>query len=416
MYKIFSVDDHIVEPADLWTSRLPERLRDSGPRVVEEDGRQFWTFEGKVSGTMGLNAVAGKPREQWSMEPAHFNDMIAGCYDPKQRARDLLSQGVLASIGFPTLPRFGGMLFNDFSDKELADLCVRAWNDYVIDEWCPAGPEGLYVPMMICQVWDPVLAADEVRRCAARGFRALAITENPLPDGLPGWHDAVWDPMWQALQETDVTVCMHIGSSGAIPIPDPSGPLTIPFTLIPFSTMNSMVNLILSPVLYRFPGLRIAFSEAGIGWVPAVLERMDRMVERNAHHIPPPGDLKPSEVFARNIYLCMLDEHFGFANAELIGRDRILVETDFPHSDTPYPKVQEAFAEVFDGHPADLIAAVTHENAERVFNWKMADAALLDDPDVISWRGALQADPYAAMKLPSSRSAADELTLERSGR
>jgi predicted TIM-barrel fold metal-dependent hydrolase len=406
MYEIFSVDDHIVEPADLWTARLPARLIDSGPRVIEQDGRQFWTFEGKVAGTMGLNAVAGKPKDQWNIEPAHFDDMIPGCYDPAVRARDLLSQGVLASVGFPTLPRFGGMLFNDFADKELADLCVRAWNDYVLEEWCPAGPEGLYVPMMICQIWDPVLAAAEVRRCAARGVRALSITENPLPDGLPGWHSDVWNPLWEALQETDVTVCMHIGSSGAIPMPDPSGPLTIPFTLIPFSTMNSMVNLMLSPVLYAYPRLKVAFSEAGIGWVPAVLERLDRMVERNAHHIAPPGNLKPSEVFARNIYLCMLDEHFGFANAELIGRDRILVETDFPHSDTPYPRTQEAFGEVFAGYPDDLIAAVTHENAERVFNWTMADASLLQDAAVVAWRDELSADPFAALALRPTRTGA----------
>jgi predicted TIM-barrel fold metal-dependent hydrolase len=292
------------------------------------------------------------------------------------------------------------MLFNGFKDKALASSCVQAWNDYVLDEWCPAGPEGLYVPMMICQVWDPKLAAAEVRRCAAKGVRALAITENPLPDGLPGWHDDVWDPMWDALQETDVTVCMHIGSSGSIPMPDPSGPITIPFTLIPFSTMNSLVNLLLSPVLYKFPRLRVVFSEAGIGWVPAVLERVDRMVERNKHHIAPPGDLKPSEVFHRNMFVCMLDEHFGFANAEHVGVENILVETDYPHSDTTYPQVQKAFDEVFAGYSSELINAVTYENAERVFNWKMADEALLTSPDVSSWRATLEQDPFAAMHTP----------------
>ena len=120
MFTIFSVDDHIVEPPDVWSSRVPAKYREAAPHVIEEDGREYWVYEHQRILTMGLNAVAGKPRDQWDMEPARFSDMIPGCYDPKERARDLLSQGVLASVAFPTLPRFGGMLFNSFTDKELA--------------------------------------------------------------------------------------------------------------------------------------------------------------------------------------------------------------------------------------------------------------------------------------------------------
>src|SRR3954463_4866859 len=173
MYKIFSVDDHIVEPADVWTSRIGAKFRGRAPHVIEEEGREFWVYEDQRNMTMGLNAVAGRPRDQWNMEPARFSDMIPGCYDPKSRAKELLSQGVLASVNFPTLPRFGGLLFNSFKDKELADACVRAWNDFVLDEGCPGGPEGLFVPMVICQVWDPKLAAAEITRCLAKGAKSL---------------------------------------------------------------------------------------------------------------------------------------------------------------------------------------------------------------------------------------------------
>ena len=125
MFTIFSVDDHIVEPPDVWSSRVPAKYREAAPHVIEEDGREYWVYEDQRILTMGLNAVAGKPRDQWDMEPARFTDMIPGCYDPKERARDLLSQGVLASVAFPTLPRFGGMLFNSFADKELAERVRR---------------------------------------------------------------------------------------------------------------------------------------------------------------------------------------------------------------------------------------------------------------------------------------------------
>src|SRR5215217_7698274 len=104
MYNLFSVDDHIVEPADVWSSRVPAKYRDVAPHVVSEDGREFWCWENTREATMGLNAVAGKPRNEWGMEPARFSDMIDGCYNPTARAADLLSNGIFASVAFPTLP------------------------------------------------------------------------------------------------------------------------------------------------------------------------------------------------------------------------------------------------------------------------------------------------------------------------
>ena len=214
MYRFFSVDDHIIEPADVWSSRVPAKHRDRAPRVIEAEGREYWVYEDIRHGTMGLNAVAGKPREEWSLEPARYSDMIPGCYDPVQRAKDMRSQGIYASVNFPTLPRFGGALFSEFKDKELADVCVQAWNDFIIDEWCAADPD-MFVPMVICQLWDPTLAAAEIRRCVDKGAKALCFVENPVPLGLPSFHDPEhWDPIWAACQEADLPVCMHIGSSG----------------------------------------------------------------------------------------------------------------------------------------------------------------------------------------------------------
>src|SRR5689334_11967152 len=143
MYTLFSVDDHLVEPRHLWSDRVPSRHRDRAPHVVENDGAELWVWDGGVEATMGLNAVAGQPREQWGVEPKRFEDMIPGCYDPKARVADLLSNGIFASVAFPTLPGFGGRKFATFPDPELAVACVQAWNDYVIDEWCAAAPEVL---------------------------------------------------------------------------------------------------------------------------------------------------------------------------------------------------------------------------------------------------------------------------------
>jgi hypothetical protein len=236
----------------------------------DADGKQTWIIEGKPgkASSLGLNAVAGKPRDDWKPdegpgEPQRYDQMIPGCYDPAERAKDFLSDGILASVGFPSRPRFGGMLFNEFSDRELADACVQAYNDFVIDEWCPGGREGMFVPMIISQVWDPKQAAAEIRRCAGKGNRAVSLPENGVLAGLPSFWTDYWDPIWDACSETDTVICMHLGSRGRVPKPAPDGPAIIGIVTCIANTMVSAINLLLSPVCRNFPGLKIAFSEGG---------------------------------------------------------------------------------------------------------------------------------------------------------
>jgi predicted TIM-barrel fold metal-dependent hydrolase len=380
MQKLFSVDDHIVEHSRVWSDRVPAKYREAAPHVILEDGREFWEYEDKRILTMGLNAVAGKPRDQWDTEPAKFTDMIPGCYDPVSRAKDLINVGILASVSFPTLPRFGGALFPTFKDKELADVCVRAWNDYVLDEWCPSGPPGLYVPMTICQLWDPERAAQEVRRCVEKGTRSLCFVENPTPLGLPGFHTDAWDVLWDVVQEADIPISCHIASSGTVAVPDPTNPNSAMIQLISLGVVNSMMavgNVLLSPMLHKFPGLKFVWSEAGIGWVPSILERIDRQVLQHNGWVKGNVDILPSELFARNMWCCMIEEPQALQYRQLIGVDKVLWENDYPHADTPWPLVQESVDHVFTGIPQHEIDMMTHGNAEKLFNWEMADAGLI---------------------------------------
>ena len=378
MYKIFSVDDHVIEPANVWTDRVPSKFKETAPHVVEENGRESWAFEDRRITTMGMNAVAGKRREDWALEPQRYADMLPGCYDPKERARDMLSQGVLASVNFPTLPRFGGMLFTTFEDKVLAYECVKAWNDFILDEWCPGGPEGLFVPMIITTVWDPVLGEQEIRRCLEKGAKALCFVENGVPDGLPSFHtkDGFWDPIWRVCEEASLPVCLHIGSSGFMPIIDPQADFSSLIAVGNMGAMLAMVNLLLSGVCDRFPEIKMVWSEAGIGWIPSVLERCDRQVDRNQYWAGKPSSLKPSEIFQRNMFACMVEEPLGIKLFDMIGENNIVAETDYPHADTPFPYVQKAYSEVFEGIPDRVVEKVSHANAERIFNWKIADASL----------------------------------------
>ncbi len=367
-YSLISVDDHLIEPPDVWTSRLPERFRDVGPRVVSEDGREYWVYEDRRTDTMGLNAVAGKDPSQWHNEPVRYSDMLPGCYDPKARLNDLAMDGILGSLCFPTLPRFSGTLFVEFRDKELADACVRAYNDFMIDEWCGAAPD-IYIPLIISQLWDPALAAEEVRRCAARGARALSFPENPYPLGLPSFNSDAWDPLWDAMTETGLPLCLHIGTSGRVFRPSPDAHFITEIMASPImSCLNAMIDIMMSPTLRRFPELKFVMSEGGIGWVPNAIERADRIWELNRLWVDT-ADIPPSEMFRRNFWMCFVDEPFGIENRDKIGIDKIMWECDYPHAETPWPKSQSSVEHSLGHLPAHEIEAITHGNAERVFRW-----------------------------------------------
>jgi hypothetical protein len=332
VFKLFSVDDHIVEPPGVWVERVPAAYKDRVPHVVEADGRQMWVWEGGMEMTMGLNAVADKPREQWGAEPARFEDMIPGCYDPHQRKKDFLSNGVFASVAFPTLPGFAGRKFGTFEDKDLALVCVRAWNDFILDEWCPAAPE-MYVPMTIAPVWDAQLAAEETARCIGKGSKALCWMEDPANIGLPGYHTDYWHPLFAVCQDADIPVCMHIGGA------------------LPRVTLDGTV-----------PMVEIA----------AAIERADRQWDRHQYwtHVPD-AEVLPSTVARRNMWFCMIEEPVGLKYRYDFTVDHILCETDYPHADTPFPTTQAAFKTLFEGVPADEVAKMTHANAEELFRFPM---------------------------------------------
>jgi predicted TIM-barrel fold metal-dependent hydrolase len=402
MYELFSADDHVVEHATVWADRLPRRLRDEGPHVVEVDGREWWESEGRRVGTPGLNAVAGRPPEQWSADPTRFSDMRPGCYDPKERAKDILPLGILASLCYPTVPKFGGALFLDFEDEKLADLCVSAYNDFILDEWCPGGPPGLFVPMIIVQLWDPLKAAEEVRRYVEKGARAVCLPESALPLGLPSYHDEVWAPLWRTIEEAGVPVCMHALSSGYVPPAPPEIKNMYILVLASIGVQLSVADMILGPVCRKFPKLKLVYAEGGIGFLPPMLERADRQYKHHRLWTKCDESL-PSDIFRRNMYLCTVEEPMALrVLRQQVGIDKILWESDYPHADGVFPYAQEVVAEQMAGIPDAEVQAILHGNAERIFGWKMADRSLAENADPIAsfdWQLVLARESAGARHL-----------------
>ncbi|MGH2683842.1 MAG: amidohydrolase family protein [Actinomycetota bacterium] len=374
MYRIVSVDDHLIEPPDLFEGRMPSALAERAPKVVTLDnGRQAWEYESALYPNVGLNAVVGRPKDEWSMEPANFDEMRRGCWDIHARIVDMDTAGIVASVCFPSLiAGFAGTVFSRSKDPELGLACVEAWNDWHLEVWANTYP-GRVIPIQITWLNDPAVAADLVRKNAARGFRALSFAEFPSQLGLPSLHHGHWDPLLAACEETDTVVCLHTGSASWAPIPSSDPPFELFPTLFPANAYLATADWLWSGVCTRFPGLKIALSEGGVGWVNMLADRVDFVLDHSASGQESGAwndELKPSEVLARNYWFCTIDDPSTLEG--VIGRfgpDHVMLEVDYPHADSTWPDTQQLVQQRIGHLQPDVVAKLTHENAEALFRW-----------------------------------------------
>jgi predicted TIM-barrel fold metal-dependent hydrolase len=361
---LISVDDHLVEPPGLFEGRLPQKYRDRAPKVVHTDrGDDVWTYLGAQIPNIGLNAVAGRPKDEYGIEPTSFEEMRPGCFDIGERIKDMNAGGVLGSMCFPSFPSFSGRLFGSGDDPELGLAVLRAYNDWHIEEWCGAAPER-FIPMAITPVWDPQACADEVRRVAAKGVHSITFTENPAMLGFESFHSTVWDPLWEACCEHDVVVSIHLGSSGQLAVTAPDAPVDVMITLQPMNICQAAADLLWSRIPKQFPDIRFALSEGGTGWIPYFLDRIDRTYDM--HHLwtgQEFGNEMPSDVFRRHFLTCFISDPVGVALRHQIGMDNIAWECDYPHSDSSWPEAPEELEGVMVGVPDDEVDKITYRNA-----------------------------------------------------
>ncbi|WP_009472422.1 amidohydrolase family protein [Rhodococcus sp. JVH1] len=400
---LISVDDHLIEPPTVWTDRLPKKFHEQGPRIVEMDMSQshgdeglsallldtarqgdtapkkkklaeVWSYEGRIYPNIGLNAVAGKKPQEYGMDPTRYSDMLPGCYDPKARVADMDIDGVQAALCFPSFPRFAGTVFLEGKDRELALLSVKAWNDFHLDEWAASNPDR-FIPLIILPLWDPQEAAKEIYRCAAKGAKAITFPENTVGLGLPSFYTDFWDPVFRAAEETKMPLCMHFGSSGKAPITSPEAPMAVMIALFGTNSMDATADLLFSPVFYKFPNLKVALSEGGIGWMPYLLERIDLTWEKHRWYQNVNKEVRPSDLFREHMYGCFIDDFEGVARRHQIGIDNITWECDYPHSDSNWPNSRQYTTKLLQDVPDDEAHKIVELNARKLYNFPRAATA-----------------------------------------
>jgi len=391
---IVSVDDHVVEPPHVWQEWLPERYKAAGPRIERlrlgelryrggtiyqydlepADGSgdwcDVWLYDDGVHPHKRHVAAVGFQRDEMTLSPITYDEMRPGCYEPEARVEDMLANHVDRSLSFPTFPRFCGQTFLEAKDRDLGLACVRAYNDWMIEDWC-ADSGGVLVPLIIIPLWDAELAADEVRRNAERGCRAVCFSEIPPDLGLASIHSGLWEPFIQACEDTRTTICMHIGSSSSTTPPTSlDAPTGVAAALSSNSAMASLSDWLFSGILPDHPELKIAYSEGQIGWLPYVLERADVVWEEHRaragtnDRVPEP----PSTYWYKHGFGCFNRDQHGLDNIAKVGVDNVTFETDYPHTDSTWPDTRAVAEKMFADLDDETIYKIVRGNALRMLD------------------------------------------------
>jgi predicted TIM-barrel fold metal-dependent hydrolase len=378
---VVDADSHWSEPADMFTSRAPEKYRDQVPHVELVDGRPSWVFNGTTVGMFAAAAVIARDKTKsddarvlttWTTEDVH-----QGAYDPKVRLETLDETGIDHQVIFPSTIGLGGQGLSQAGDPFLQRLTIEIYNDAMAEIQADSGNRLLPMPLM--PAYSVEECVREVQRCHALGLRGVNMTSDPQDLGAPDLASHAWDPFWAACADLEMPVHFHIGASvtamtffGQYPWASQkeSTKLAIGGTMLFIGNARVVVNTILSGMFDRHPTLQVVSVESGVGWIPFILEALDYEMGENAKADLAALSKAPSEYFASNLYAT-----FWFENnrnrlpdlIEAVGEDRILFETDFPHPTCLYPDPLATVKDKMETLAPETRAKIYGENARKLY-------------------------------------------------
>ncbi|PXW33967.1 amidohydrolase family protein [Nocardia sp. 348MFTsu5.1] len=371
-----SIDDHVVEPADIFEKHFPKSLMEHAPKLTANPRNpkvQAWLFQDQVVGSSGLNAVVSWPKKEWGMDPTGYAEMRPGVYDMSMRVRDMDANGTLAATLFATFPGFAGTHLASLPDKKLSLAACKAFNDWVVGE-VPTTHPGRFIPIGIIPFFDPEESVKEIHRLAAMGCRSISIPETPYGSGYPDFKSGYWDPMFKACVEHNIVLSLHIGGGFSL-LKRPEGfNLDDMMVLTPLISTIAANDMLLSGAFQRFPDLKIAMSEGGVGWVAPWLDRVERHLDNQAEWLGSdflPKGMTATDVWRKNFLACYITEPSGLSNRDRLGIDTIAWECDYPHSDSTWPHSPEVLKKELDEANCtdEEIDKITFGNVARFFDW-----------------------------------------------
>ena len=393
---LLSIDDHMIEPPNVFDKTMPAKYRDQAPKLVKDDeGKDMWLFQNESIGVPGLSAVASWPKEEWDFSPTDLSEMRPGCWDVDARVDDMNANGMLAGLNFPTFAGFAGTHLAKMPDQELTAAAIAAYNDWAIDELAGSHP-GRFMPLGIVPFFDVDRAVKEIHRIGEKGAVAVSLPEAPYGIGLPSFASGYFDPIFKALCDTGITPCLHIGGAFGL-LQRPEEALTDDIIMLAPQVMAiTTTDIFLSGILRKFPDLKFALSEGGIGWVSFFLDRFDRhMTNQSWTHLDKlPAGKTPTEVWRERFLACFITDPTALHNRDRVGVETLAWECDYPHSDSTWPHSPEFLHHelVAANCSDDEIDMITWRNVANFFNYDPFAHIAKEDATVGALRARAAAD------------------------
>jgi len=356
--ELISADSHVNPPPTMWAEYLPAAWRDQAPRVESTDEGDFEVFEGKRKPVLGINAMAGKKPEEYSLMVRRLDDVRAGGYEPGARLEDMDADGIRAEVIYG-----GGPLRSE--NDELRIASYAAYNDWLAD-FCAKDPKRLlgvaYLP-----VETPELAIAEVKRAAGRGLHGCVIPRFP-EEGE--WFDPEWDALWRAILDVGWAAAIHVGGrerKQGMPRLDATNFMT-DLLMSKFAMAESICRFVLSGLLARYPDLNLVSVEGQLGWVSFTQYYLDHVWEKHRFWTHSELEEHPSVYFRRQVYATFMEDPIGLREREHIGVDNIMWASDYPHSETTWPNSRKLTDEWMNDFPEEERNQILFGNAERLYN------------------------------------------------
>ena len=362
--RIVSADSHVNPPKDLWTRNAPQKLSDRVPRVESTPQGDFWLVDSQVRGGIGLDSSAGRKADEFKAVGLTYKEMRPGAYDPVARLADMDLDGVDAEVLY-----FGGPIVALPPDPELRMYIVRRYNDWMaeLSKFAPQRLIGLaHVPL-----YDLNEGLGELERVAKLGLRGFHMNPFPEDHGAKPLYDASYEPLWSLIEETGLPVSFHISGARGMNVSrllDPTPGVKELFIACSNIAMTElMATLTFTGILERHPKLNFILVECGIGWIPYFLERMDQTFRKHRFWTKSVITEKPSFYWYRQGHATFIQDLAGIAERHRAGLRNIMWSTDYPHSDSTWPKSREALAEHFKDVPDSERSLIAGGNCSALY-------------------------------------------------